>query len=143
MNDIIAFRQFRKIDVQRGAGGNRMRRLEPARALDFVPSENFRIGDDDEFRLVAHEAARDRTDVNGRNIALRRPVGAARQPSLAEAVFRPDFRETLPFTFIVAEDVNRVALPQPAMQLGEEFMPLCFGDLRFRRAFTEGTESVE
>src|SRR2546425_12340280 len=101
VNDIIAFFQFRKINIQRGSGGNRVRRLEPARALDFVASENFRIGDDDELRLVAHEATRERAQqrrgpkVEGRGLLLFR-LSALGSRLSTESIFLPDFHETLP-----------------------------------------------
>jgi hypothetical protein len=57
VNDEVAFLQFGEINVERGAGRERMRRFQPARALDFVASENFRVGDDNEFCLVAEKTA--------------------------------------------------------------------------------------
>ena len=60
MNDQIAFLQIREINVQRGTRRERVRRLEPARALDFVAPENLRVGDDDQFRLVAEKTTGER-----------------------------------------------------------------------------------
>ena len=57
MHDQIAFLQIGEINVERGARGQRVRRFQPARPLDFVTPENFRVGDDDEFGLVANETA--------------------------------------------------------------------------------------
>ena len=57
VDDEVAFLQFGEINVERGAGRERMRRFQPAWALDFVASENFRVGDDNEFCLVAEKTA--------------------------------------------------------------------------------------
>ena len=51
MHHVIAFLQIGEINVESGARGLRMRRFEPARALNFVAAKNFRIGDDDESWL--------------------------------------------------------------------------------------------
>ena len=64
MHDKIAVFQIREINVERGAGGLRVRRFLAARTLDFVASEDFRIGDDDEFRLVTNETASERADLD-------------------------------------------------------------------------------
>ena len=64
MHDIIAFFQVREINVERGARGLRVRRFLPARTLDFVTAENFRIRHDHQFRFVINKAARERTDLN-------------------------------------------------------------------------------
>ena len=63
VDDEVAFLQFGEINVERGAGGERVRRFQPARALDFVAAKNFRVGDDDEFRLVAKKTAGKRADL--------------------------------------------------------------------------------
>jgi hypothetical protein len=57
--------------------------------------------------------------------------------------FSPDFRETLPLAVVVAEDMNGVTLPQPAVKLVEKFAALRLGDLRVGRAFAERTKGVE
>jgi hypothetical protein len=62
MHDIIAFFQIGEINVERGTRRQRVRRFLPARSLDFVTPENFRIGHDDEFRLVTKKTACERTD---------------------------------------------------------------------------------
>jgi len=49
----------------------------------------------------------------------------------------------LPLAFVVAEYVNGVTLPKPAMQLSEEFPALNFCNNDLRRAPGERTESVE
>ena len=67
MHDQIAFLQIGEINVQRGTRGQRVRRFEPARALDFVAPKNFRIGDDDQFRLVANKAAGERAELHLRS----------------------------------------------------------------------------
>ena len=63
MHDVIAVVEIGEVDVEQRARGLRVRRLEPARALDFVASEYFSIGDDDELRLFVEEAAGERTEV--------------------------------------------------------------------------------
>ena len=64
MHDQIAFLQIREINVERRTRGQRVRRFVPARTLNFVAPENFRVGDDDQFRLVADEAASERAEVS-------------------------------------------------------------------------------
>ena len=53
----VAFFQFGEINVERGASGERVRRFQPPWPLDFVTPENFRVSNDDEFRLVTNETA--------------------------------------------------------------------------------------
>ena len=60
----VAFLQFGEVNVERGAGGQRVRGFQPARPLDFVAAKNFRVGDDDEFCLFANEAAGKRAEVS-------------------------------------------------------------------------------
>src|ERR1039458_4964831 len=57
---------------------------------------------------------------------------------LHQAVFVPDLGETLALAVIVAEDMDLIALAQPAVQLGEELAPLCFSHLRLRSALGQG-----
>ena len=64
MDDEIAFLQIGEINVERGTGCERMRRFEPARALDFVSPENFRVGDHDQFCLVADETTGERAEMS-------------------------------------------------------------------------------
>ena len=64
MHDQIAFLQIGEINVERGTRGQRVRGFLAARPLDFVAAENFRVGDDDEFRLVANKAASERAEVS-------------------------------------------------------------------------------
>ena len=64
MHDEIAFLQIGEINVERGTRGQGVRGFQPARTLDFITPKNFRIGDDDEFRLFADETARQRADVD-------------------------------------------------------------------------------
>ena len=60
-----------------------------------------------------------------------------------ESHFLPNFFKPLPFAVIVAENVNRPALPEPAMQLVEEFTALRLGDLRIGRAFAERAKGIQ
>ncbi len=64
MHDEVAFLQFGEINVQRGTGGQRVRRFQPARPLDLVTAENLRVGDDDQLGLVAEETAGQRADLS-------------------------------------------------------------------------------
>ena len=64
MHDQIAFLQIREINVERGTRGQGVRGFQPARTLDFVASENFRIGHDHQFGLLAEKPARQRTEVD-------------------------------------------------------------------------------
>ena len=56
MHDKVARLQLGEVDVEHRAGGNRVRRLEPARSLDLVTAKDFGIGDDDKFGLSENEA---------------------------------------------------------------------------------------
>ena len=47
----------------------------------------------------------------------------------SKSVFGPNLLEALPLALVVAKDVDRPALPQPAVDLAEEIAPLHLGDL--------------
>ena len=49
----------------------------------------------------------------------------------------------LPLAVVVAEDMNRIVLAQPAVKLVEKFAALRLGNLRVGRAFAERTKGVE
>ena len=142
MHDEIAFFQVGEINVERGTRGLGVRRFLAARTLDFVTAKNFRIGDDDQFRLVANKAAGQRADLN-----LRCNVGSVSrlvEPQARRYIeFLPDFLKSLAFAVVVAKNVDGIILPQPAVKLLEKFAALRLGDLRFGRAFGQRTESVE
>src|SRR5207245_10759552 len=90
VDDVIAFLEFTEVDVERGTRRLRVRRLEPARALDFVAAEDFRVGDDHEPRGVAQEPARQRAAVG------RRGQGAVRSGNVWPFALRtPHFRASL------------------------------------------------
>ncbi len=57
--------------------------------------------------------------------------------------FRPNFFKPLALAFVVAEDMDGVTLPQPAVELVEKFTPLRLGDLRVGRAVTQWTVGIE
>ena len=65
MHHVIPGFQLGEIDIQRGARGLRVRGLEPARPLDFVPAENLRVGDHDHPRGLVQEAAGQGAQVDG------------------------------------------------------------------------------
>ena len=60
-----------------------------------------------------------------------------------QTVFFPDFREALALAVVVAEDVDRIALPQPSMELLEELPALGFGDSGIRAALGQRAKGVE
>src|SRR6185503_13202462 len=124
MQDEITVVQISKINVERGTRGLRMGRFLAARTLDFVTAKNFCIRHHDQFRFVTNEAAGEGADLDGGDIALRCPVGAARRPYLIKTMFLPDFLEALAFAVVVAENMNGVILSQPAVDLGEKFAAL-------------------
>ena len=64
MDDQVAFFQFGEINVEGGTGGQRVRGFQPARPLNFVAAENFRVGDDDEFCFFAKKSAGKRADMS-------------------------------------------------------------------------------
>ena len=132
MHDIIAFFQIGEINVERGTRRQRVRRFLAARPLNFVTPKNFRIGDNDEFRFVANKAASERADLQLKDFFLVR-----------KAVFFPDFHESLPLAVVVAENMNGIILPQPAVKLLEKFAPLRLGNLWFGRALGQRTKRVE
>ena len=57
-----------------------------------------------------------------------------RRSGLAQSILLPNLAEPLAFAGIVAEDVDVVALTQPAMQLRKELPPLGLGHRQLRRA---------
>src|SRR5882724_10130953 len=121
MHDEIAVVQVGKINVERGTRGQRVGGFLAARPLDFVATKNLRVGDDGEFHFLADKTTGERSDLYCRCIA--------------ETEFLPDFLKALPLAVVVAENVNRIILTQPAVKLLEKFASLRLGDLRLRRAF--------
>src|SRR5262245_56515504 len=63
--------------------------------------------------------------------------------STRQAVLFPDLHEPLPFTIIVAKQVQVVILPQPAMDLREKLFSLGLRNLWFGRTVAQGTECLE
>ncbi len=72
-----------------------------------------------------------------------RTSGIGFRAFLRQAVFLPNLGEALPFAVVVAEDVDRIALAQPAVQLGEELAPLRLRHLRLRRPLRQRTERLQ
>src|ERR1039457_129530 len=144
----VAFFQFGEINVEGGTGGQRVRGFQPAWPLNFVAAKNFRVGDDDKFCFFAKKSAGKRADVSRGSRVEGRGLNEIWLSTLdfrlsAQAQFIPDFRETLPLAVVVAEDMNGVTLPQPAVELIEKFAALRLVDLRVGRAFAERTKGVE
>ncbi len=142
MHNKIAVFQIREINVECGARSLRVRRFLAARTLDFVASEDFRIGDDHELRFVTNEAAGERTDLDvGFGVGfVSRLVGP--QSRRYTELF-PDFLKALALAIVVAKDVDVVLLPEPAVKLLEKFTALRLGNLRFGRAFRQRTEGIK
>jgi hypothetical protein len=65
VDDIVAFFEFGEIDVERRTHCRGARRFQPARTLDFVSSEDFRVGDDGQFCFMENEATAERAEVQG------------------------------------------------------------------------------
>ncbi len=144
VDDEVAFLQFGEINVERGTGGERVRRFQPARTLDFVAAKNLRVGDDDEFGVVAKETAGKRADLRlgseVRGLGLRAGgVFSWNRDARPRTRFFPNFLKPLPFAVVVAKDVDGVTLPQPAVKLAEKFAALGLGNWQFRRAFGQRT----
>ena len=148
VDDEVTFLQFGEINVEGGADGERLRRFQPARALDFIAAKNLRVGDHDKFGILANETAGKRT--NSRPGSGVRRLGIYREGILfrtrdpgADAPFRPNFVESLPFTVVVAKDVDGIVLPQPAVKLMEKFAALRLGNWQFGCAFGQRTVGIE
>src|SRR5271154_4609211 len=109
MHDVITFFQISEINIERGTRGKRVRRFLAAWPLDFVTPKNFRVGDDDQFRLVTNKSASERADLNCQFFFR------------TKTMFRPNFLETLALAVVITENVDGIILPQPAVQLLEKF----------------------
>src|SRR5579862_4305274 len=97
-----------------------MWRLQPSRPLRLISSKDFRIRHDGELGLLAKKSSRQRADMYLHRARISQPV------------FPPNFLKTLPLAVVVAKQVQRCSLPQPAMQLAEKLLALRLGDVRFR-----------
>src|SRR5947209_1449038 len=58
-------------------------------------------------------------------------------------ILLPNFAKALPFAFVVAKNMDIVALAQPAVELGKKLTPLRFGDLRVGRSRAKWTEGIQ
>ena len=108
-----------------------MRRFEAAGTLDFIAAKNFGIGHDNDFGRLEKKPARQSAEAD------------VKRTGVAEAVFPPDFLEALAFAVVVAEDINKIALTGPAVELAEELLALGFGDVRLGRTVADGAENIE
>src|SRR5258706_9731863 len=136
MHHVIALLQLCKINVQERTRSLGMRRFEPARALHFVTAENLGIGHDHQFGRLAKEAAGQSAEMQ-----FRQKLGLFSKP-----IFAPNLLEALPLALVVAKDVHRPALAQPAVDLAEEIAPLHLGDLRLghlRSKRPKGLQALE
>src|SRR5437762_223875 len=136
MDHVIAFLQFREINVQRGTSGFGVWRLEPARSLDFVTAKNFRIGDDDQFCFIEEKAARKTSRMQSRTMILQIFL-------FCETVLLPNLLKPLPLAVIVAKNMHRIILSQPTMQLREKFTALRLSHVRLRLALRQRAECIQ
>ena len=146
MHHQVAFVEICEINVQRRPRRLRMRRLHPARPLYLVATEYFRIRHHHQLRRLANKSARQRTDLYDR------PQLRQRSPGL---FFRPNFRrrramnvfphllKSLPLAVVIAKNMDRHVLPQPAMQLLEKLPALRLRHLQFRRTLTQRPERIQ
>src|SRR4051812_44191949 len=70
-------------------------------------------------------------------------LGGVGVGGLTQPIFLPDLFESLLFARVIAKNMDREVLAQPAMHLGEEFPALRLGYLRLGRAFAERAERLE
>ena len=63
MDDVIAFLQLGKVNVQYRTSRLRVGRLQSARALNFVAAEDLRVRDDDQFPFFINKTASQRAEV--------------------------------------------------------------------------------
>src|ERR1035437_5947256 len=141
----VAFFQFGKVNVEGGTGGQRVRGFQPPWPPNFLAAKKFPLGDDDEFCFFAKKSAGKRADVSRGSRVEGRGLNEIWLSTLdfrlsAQAQFIPDFHETLLLAVVVAEDMNGVTLPQPAVELVEKFAALRLGGLRVGGAFAERRE---
>ena len=78
-----------------------------------------------------------------RVLKLRVPGSFPKSEILDQDRFLPDFREPLSLAVVVAEDMNGITVPQPAVELVEKLAALDLGNLRVGRAFAERTKGLE
>src|SRR5262249_31563837 len=131
MHHVVAFFQFGEINIESGTRGQGVRRLQPAWTLHFVSAEDFGIGNHNQFRIIEQKAPAEIAD------------GDARKRVERQLVFLPDFTEPLLLAVVIAENIDVVALSQPAMELIEKLTALRFGNQRFWCLLGERTESFK
>src|SRR5205807_10504523 len=114
MDDIVAFFQLGEIYVQRRTRRLRVWRFQAAWPLHLVTPKDFRVCYHHQLRFVIQKPARQRTEVNLGTLDFGLRTLDFR-PRTQQAIFLPDFAETLSLTVIVAKHMHAVTLPQPAM----------------------------
>src|SRR6266436_7611395 len=129
-----------------------MRRFEAARSLDFVPAKDLGVCDDDNFRFLAKKSAGKRAQISlqllrsfarrSRDLQFARSIRDAWIQSF-KTIFAPNLGEPLALAIVVAKELHRVTLPQPAVELIEKFPALDFGNLRLGRPLGQRPEGVE
>jgi hypothetical protein len=108
--------------------------------LDAIAPENLRVGNDNKFGFITEKSPGQGADVN---YEWRLVNGCMRLATSRYSQFTIHFLESLPFAFIIAEDVNGIIPARPSVELIKELAPLRFGNLRVRRAFAERTIRVQ
>src|SRR5207247_10244406 len=86
VDDVVAFFEFGEIDVERRTHCSRVRRFQPARTLDFVSTEDFRVGDDDQFCFTETKTTAERAEVQRR-------AGVSLAPAIGRILTGRKFRQ--------------------------------------------------
>src|ERR1051325_4167636 len=130
-----------------------MRRFEASRPLDFVSAKNLGIRHNHDFGFFAEETASEGAKMSLQALAFGLPWSAGNlrvdgildgfRVRVFEAVFAPDLAESLALAVVVAEELNGIALSEPAVELVEEFPALSLGNLRFRGSLGQRPECVK
>ena len=121
MHDVITHAQVGKIDLERGARGGGVGRLEPTRPLRTGAAKNLRVGDDDQLGRLNEEPPR---NLAKHSYRLRFVI------ALGQAVLGPQFVEPLQLALCAAHRPHRVPTSKPAVELAKKLATLRLGDLR-------------
>ena len=121
MHDVITHAQVGKIDLERGARGGGVGRLEPTRPLRTGAAKNLRVGDDDQLGRLNEEPPR---NLAKHSYRLRFVI------ALGQAILGPQFVEPLQLALCAAHRPHRVPTSKPAVELAKKLATLRLGDLR-------------
>ena len=86
VDHVIAFFEFGEIDVERRTHCRGLRHLQPAWTLDFVSTEDFRVGDDDQFCFTENKTTAERAEVQRR-------AGVSPAPAIGRILTGRKFRQ--------------------------------------------------